>query len=212
VPLAWRFDRGLFMQGIGFALRAHALMVLGILMARTAPLILRGADAFGDLGQWSIAAQISDALLLLPATVSLLLFPSLVRAEGQARWAEFRGTALRVGALMAVVCVAAALIAAPAIVLVFGPAYAPAVGITLALLPGVFLLSLASVVSQFLAALGIPAMQIAGWIVGWIVQIVLSLVWFAHYGVLGLAAAQSASWGLVCLWLLAGAMRYAPGK
>jgi O-antigen/teichoic acid export membrane protein len=209
---SWRFDRALFAKSIAFALRAHAIILLGFLMMRTAPVILRQDEAFGDLGQWSVAAQIAEALLLLPATVSLLLYPTLVRAEHEARWLELKITLLRIGVVMGLVCAAAGLAAAPAIELAFGAEYRPAVGITHALLPAVFLLSLTSVASQFLTALGIPASQIAGWIVAWGAQIVLSFAMLKSYGVVGLAWAQSAAAGLACIWMLVAALRHSPGR
>jgi O-antigen/teichoic acid export membrane protein len=103
-------------------------------------------------------------------------------------------------------------VARPAITLIFGAAYEPAVDITLALLPGVFFLSVTTVISQFLSACGIPRMQVAAWIVGWIVQIVLSLVLLRFYGVLGLAWAQSACAGLVCVLLAIKALDYSPRR
>lgn len=210
--LSWRFDGTLFMQSIAFALRAHVIILLGFLMARTSPVILRNAEAFADLGHWSIAAQIADALLLLPATVSLLLYPALVRADDESRWTELKRIALRLGLMMAALCFIFALLAAPAIELVFGAAYAPAVGITLALLPGVFVLSVVSVISQFLTAIGIPKVQIAGWLVGLCVQVVLSIVVFKSYGVVGLAWVQSACAGVVLIWLSILVLGYSPKR
>lgn len=210
--LPWTFDWGLFSRSIAFALRAYMLTLVGFLMARTSVVIIRRANAFADLGYWSIGAQISEALLLLPATLSLLLFPMLVRAEDADRWTEFVSMAKRVGVAMGFICVVAGLLARPAITLGFGEAYEPAVGITLALLPGVFFLSVTSVVSQYLAAFGIPRSQLVAWTVGWAVQIGVSVALVGKYGVLGLAWTQSACAGLVCLWLFVNASHYSPRR
>jgi O-antigen/teichoic acid export membrane protein len=210
--IPWRFDRALFKQGMAFAGRAHIVALVAFFMARTSVVVLRHYGAFGDLGHWSIAAQISDALLLLPATVSLLLFPTLVRADVARRWSDFKSMTLQLGAIMAVLCLAVAGTAFPLIELVFGPAYAPTWGIMLALLPGVFFLSIASTVSQFLSAFGIPLTQLVVWIVGWALQVGLSMLLFDKYGVLGLAWVQSGCAAFVCLWLFAKALEYAPGR
>jgi O-antigen/teichoic acid export membrane protein len=206
------FDWDLFVRSIAFAARAHVAALVGFLMARTSVVVLRYNGSFGDLGQWSIAAQITEALLLLPATVGLLLFPALVRAERGERWGDFTSTAVRVGAAMAVVCLLVALVARPAVALIFGAEYQPAAGITLALLPGVFFLSVATVASQFLSTFGIPLLQLAAWIVGWLLQIVLSLALLKPYGALGLAWVQSACAGLACVWLLVLAYGYSPKR
>jgi O-antigen/teichoic acid export membrane protein len=208
----WRFDRALFKLGMAFAWRAHAVALVAFFMARTSVVLLRHYGAFGDLGHWSIAAQISDALLLLPATISLLLFPSLVRADAARRWNDFKSMTLQLGAVMAIFCLAVVGMAFPLIEVVFGPAYAPTGGIMLALLPGVFFLSITSTISQFLSAFGIPLSQLVAWIVGWALQVGLSMLLFEKYGVLGLAWVQSGCAAFVCLWLFVKALEYAPGR
>jgi O-antigen/teichoic acid export membrane protein len=82
----------------------------------------------------------------------------------------------------------------------------------LALLPGIFFLALSSVASQFLSAFGIPLLQLVGWIVGWALQILLSLLLFEKYGVLGLACVQSGCAAFVCLWLFITALEFAPSR
>jgi O-antigen/teichoic acid export membrane protein len=210
VQVPWTFDRRLFSRGIAFALRAYVLALAGFLMTRTSVVIIRHTNAFADLGHWSISAQIVEALLLLPATTSLLLFPTLVRADRRERWTEFMFMMKWVSAAMLLVCGLAGLLARPVIRLLFGDAYEPAVGITLALLPGVFFLSVSSVVSQLLTAVGIPRSQLMAWLVGLAVQIALSVALVGTYGVLGLAWTQSACAGFVCVWLLVSAARYSP--
>jgi O-antigen/teichoic acid export membrane protein len=113
---------------------------------------------------------------------------------------------------MAVLCLAVAGMAAPLIEIVFGPAYAPTVGIMLALLPGVFFLAITSTVSQFLSAFGIPLSQLAVWIIGWTLQVVLSIILFERCGVLGLAWVQSGCAAFVCLSLFLKALEYAPRR
>ena len=82
VSIPRAFDYSLFYDSIAYALRAHLATLFGFLMARMGVLLICQSGNFTDLGYWSVAAQIADALLILPGTVTLLLFPSLVRAEG----------------------------------------------------------------------------------------------------------------------------------
>jgi O-antigen/teichoic acid export membrane protein len=119
---------------------------------------------------------------------------------------------LQVGAVMAILCLVVAGVVFPLIEVVFGAAYAPTGGITLALLPGVFFLAISSIASQFLSAFGIPLFQLVGWIVGWTLQILLSLLLFEKYGVLGLACVQSGCAAFVCLWLFVMALGCAPSR
>ena len=210
VRVPWTFDGRLFSRGIAFALRAYVLALAGFLMMRTSVVIIRRANAFADLGHWSISAQIAEALLLLPATTSLLLFPTLVRAGRGERWTEFVSMMKWVGMAMLLVCGLAGVLARPVIRLFFGDAYEQAAGITIALLPGVFFLSVASVASQLLTAVGIPRSQLMAWGIGLALQIALSVALVGTYGVRGLAWTQSACAGLVCMLLVLSAAKYGP--
>lgn len=209
ISIPRRFDYSLFYAGIEFALRAHVATLFGFLMARMSVLVIRQFGDFADLGYWSIAAQIADALLILPATISLLLFPSLVRAEEAMRWKEFKTTLFQLSLIMAVFCVAVAAATKLAVELIFGAAYMPAVAIILALLPGVFFLGVASVASQFLAANGYPWSQVLAWICGSALQAALSVALFGQFGIVGLAWIQTGCAGFVCGWLLVNSLKFA---
>lgn len=207
IEVPQRFDFPLFYEGIAFALRAHVAALLGFFMSRMSVLVLRQFGEAADLGYWSVASQIVDALLILPATGGLLLFPALVRAEGKARWDQYRAALLQITVLMAVVCAVCAVLVRPIIPIVFGSAYVPAVSMILALLPGVFFIGLSSVASQFLSAGGIPLSQLMAWLCGTGLQAGLSAALFGHVGVVGLALIQSACAGFVAVWLLLDSFR-----
>jgi O-antigen/teichoic acid export membrane protein len=209
ISIPRRFDYSLFYAGIAFALRAHVATLFGFLMARMSVVVIRQFGDFADLGYWSIAAQIADALLILPATISLLLFPSLVRAEGVIRWNEFKTTLFQLSSVMALLCIAVAIAIHLVIEVVFGLAYAPAIAIVLALLPGVFFLGVASVASQFLSASGYPLSQVLAWIFGSFLQAVLSIVLFGRFGIVGLAWIQTGCAAFVCGWLLVNSLKFA---
>jgi O-antigen/teichoic acid export membrane protein len=206
------FDYSLFYRGIAFALRAHIATLFGFLMIRVNVVVLRQFGTFSDLGYWSIGAQIADALMVLPATISLLLFPSLVRAEGVIRWNEYKAALFQLSLVMTVLCVVSAALAQFIIDAVFGSAYMPAVEIVLALLPGVFFLGVASVASQLLAANGYPWSQVMAWIFGALLQAVLSVMLFGAFGTVGLAWIQSACSAFVCVWLLLNSLKFKVGS
>jgi O-antigen/teichoic acid export membrane protein len=206
------FDYSLFYDSIAFALRVHIATLLSFLMARMGVLLIRQSGNFSDLGYWSVAAQIADALLILPGTITLLLFPSLVRAEGAVRWNEFKTTLFQLSAIMAVLCIVAAAVAHPVIEIVFGVAFLPVVALVLALLPSVFFLAVGSVASQFLSASGFPWSQVLAWVFGAVLQAVLSIVLFGRFGVIGLAWIQSGCAAAVCLWLLINSLVSRPAS
>jgi O-antigen/teichoic acid export membrane protein len=206
-PMPWRFEFGLFRESASYGVRAHIATAFGYFMACTGAVVLRSKADFADLGQWSIAAQIGDAMLILPSTISLVLFPALVRIDDERRWPVLNSTLRSVALTMAVLCIAAAALAHLLIPLLFGADYFSASTILMALLPGVYFLSLTSIVSQLLSSLGIPWTQPATWVAGWGLQVALSLLVFDTYGVLGLAWVQSGCAAFVFACLIGLAVR-----
>ncbi len=124
------------------------------------------------------------------------------------RWNEFKTTLFRLSSMMAALCIVVSIVAHLVIEIIFGMAYAPAVAIVLALLPGVFFLGVASVVSQFLSASGFPWSQVLAWICGALLQAGLSIALFGRFGVVGLAWIQSGCAALVCVWLLVNSLKF----
>ena len=200
VPLS--FDIPLFRKGALFGLKVYVSGFLSFLMMRVGVIALQQRSDLLEIGQFSIATQIADALILLPGTVGLLLFPSLLRMEGEDRrtamWRVFR----RLGALMIALLAAGALLIPWILPVIFGVAYQKAVLLTLAMLPSVLIVSMITVLSQYLAAEGYPWRQVTAWLAGFAVQAGLSYWLAGEFGGFGVAIALTVSSGVVFVLLL----------
>ncbi len=185
------FDRALFRQGVEFSSRAYFALLLGFLLQRAAVTLLAANHGQTEVGYFSIAAQINDVLIILPTTVSMVLFPMLVKQD-RGRW-QTTWQALRYGtAMMAVVCAIAAIVGYPLIAWVFGRPFSQSYFVLLWLLPGVMMLSMTTILSQFIVAKRFPRSLIMIWAVGLTVCICVGWPLTALFGANGAAAAQSA--------------------
>jgi O-antigen/teichoic acid export membrane protein len=190
-------------------IRAHVATLIAYVVTRVGVVVLRHYGAFSDVGHWSVAMQVHDALMILPGTIGLLLYPAWLRANPEARWAGLNTSLFWLALAMGAICAVMAILAPPLIVLAFGAPYEPSGQILVALLPGAFFLALTSIVSQFLTAVGAPIAQLVGWGVTLAVQVLLSILMVERYGVQGVAYAQSACAAFICLWLYIIAKRHA---
>jgi O-antigen/teichoic acid export membrane protein len=200
--ISWLFDPSLFREGVRFAVKSYLASLLGFLMMRIGIIALQQQSDLVEVGQFSIATQIADALILLPGTVGLLLFPSLLRMEGGDRWTAMWRAFRLLGALMAALLVPTALLVPWIVPLVFGVAYQKAVLLTQAMLPSVLIVSMVTVVSQYLAAEGYPWRQVTAWLAGFALQAVLSYWLAGKLGGFGVALALTLSSGMVLTLLL----------
>jgi len=106
---------------------------------------------------------------------------------------------------MSAAVVAAAVVAAPAIELLFGPEFLPSADAFRLLLPGLLALSIYTVISSYFAATGMPLVAVAAPLAGLGTNIALDFILVPTAGAEGAAAA--ASIGYVVM-LVAGVLGY----
>lgn len=204
----WRasfgFDRSLFKQCAGYATRAYVAGILAFLVLRCNVFVLNRFASQAELGCFSVAAQIGDGLMLFPAAVALALFPRLVRAVD--RWDMLVESLRRMTPLITIACVFTALVAGPFIRIAFGAAYAPAYHLLLYMIPGIFFVSLVTMISQYLSALGFLPLQVASWGATLVVLLGASLVLTPRYHATGAVVALSLAYLVLFVLLLSVAI------
>ena len=107
---------------------------------------------------------------------------------------------------MAVVCAVVAVIAEPFVSVAFGPEYEPAAQILRAMIPSILALSVTTVLSMYLTALGIPRLVLAAWAIAAALAVVLGLVLVPSHE--GVGAAISISAAYVALLAMVVAIGY----
>jgi O-antigen/teichoic acid export membrane protein len=182
------------------AARAAPALVIPFLLVRSDILLMQAFRGSVETGIYSVAAQLIDVLLLLPASFARILFVSLARSRDPA--GETARTGRQVLGLLALL---AALMGASgpwAIPLVFGLRYSTSYGPMLVLLPGAVLLGLQTIVGQFFGMRGYPGFLTAYWLVGLAINLGINLYAIPRFGAMGAAAASSAGYTVVsCLVL-----------
>ena len=205
-----RFDFELFGRGFRYATKAYLITLLAFLVLRANIFLLRRHFGPAELGLYSVAAQISDVIAIVPQSIALVLFPRLVRESGD-RWTATRRAALTTGALLVVVCGIAAVIGGPVIRLLYGASYGPSANVLRIMLPGVVCLGVANIISQYLGAEGNPRILLAVWGGAAALVVTLSLVLIPKHAGAGAAAALSITYALVLVAIFVVAQRYRQG-
>jgi antigen flippase len=202
-----RFDSELFGRGFRYATKAYLITLLAFIVLRANIFLLRRHFGPAELGLYSVAAQISDVLAIVPQSIALVLFPRLVREAGD-RWAATRRAALTTGALLVVVCGFAAIVGGPVIRLLYGSAYGPSANVLRIMLPGVVCLGVANIISQYLGAEGNPRILLAVWGGAAALVVALSLALIPDHAGAGAAAALSVTYAVVLVAIFVVARRY----
>jgi O-antigen/teichoic acid export membrane protein len=196
------FRREVFSAGFRYGIKVYVASLLAFLVLRSNVFLLKSLATTEEIGYFSVATQIADVLSVLPTSVAIVLFPNLVRSDAAGRWTTTLRSMGTVGGLMVVACAIAAILVEPFIRIAFGSGFLAAVPILLWMLPGVFFLSMSTVVSQYLAAIGFPKVLTGIWVIAF--TIVAALSWFLVplYSGAGAAMALSLTYGLLFLMIL----------
>jgi len=199
-PIPWRFDVPLVRKGLGYALRAFIVNLLGFLVTRACLFILGSLRDSSEVGHFSIASQLFDVFANVPASVSLMLFPQIVRTNSG--WAQTQRMAMWL-ALAGVVMVALLWPLLPRLITgLFGASFAPSVPVARAILPAVVFYAAVSVLSQYPAANGMPVSLIGVWLLLFSVACATSWAFATRWGGIGAAAALSVTYFVAAIAML----------
>jgi O-antigen/teichoic acid export membrane protein len=196
---AIRADMELLRGHLRYGLRAYAAALFAFLVLRVDLILMQYILGPTQTGYYSIAVALAD-LVYLPATVAgLILFPRLVKADQPLRRLLTVEVASIVGIAMVCATIVAALLAEPAIRLLFGVEFLPAVGPFVWLLPGIALLSVNTIFMNYFAAVGMPMFTI--WITSaaFALNVALNVVLQPFYGPTGASLASVGAYGLMLI-------------
>ena len=172
---SWRTrpDLQLARTMLGYGFRVYAATLLAFLVIRIDMLLVNAYVGPGQAGLYAVAVALADALYILPSVVAVNLFAHVARGADDATTAAvFRSLAI----VYLSVCAAAALLAGPAITLVYGGAFSDAAALFQWLAPGIFCLGMLNVLAQHFAGRGFPLAAALVWVAGLALNIAINLI------------------------------------
>lgn len=207
----WRVNLALMKRGAGFSARIFLTTLLCFVAQKISVFVLAKLAVPEQVGYFSVAAQVCDALLAVPASIGVLLFPQLV-ATGAPDWHRTRRTMVWTTGIMLLVVVAVALTAHDVLLAVIGGRFDAAAGVTRHLLPSVIFLSTSTILSQYIAAAGAPIRAAIPWAVAAVIGASWCAVVAPSRGAEGAADSQTVAnaFALLGLWMVARRIRRTP--
>ena len=190
------FDRKILRTGTRYAAKVYVVCFLGFVILRGNVFLIEMFHGSAEAGRFAIAGQIGDVLSLLPASFAMILFPKLVD-DPTHRWRRTVSAMRSVAAYMLLACTGCVCLAGVALRLTLGEAYLSAAPIVFCLLPATCFLSLTSVLSQYLAAIGFPRALLGVWAFGLGVMIASGLMFIPSFGGIGAGISQSLTYAAV---------------
>jgi O-antigen/teichoic acid export membrane protein len=193
-PPAWP----LLFIALRYGIKAYLSNVLWSLTVRLHALLVAklALDGINAVGVYSVAANLADFVLFIPASISLSLFP-MVSAASVADANRLTPAACRHTMLLTIVLALGVAIAGPFVIhRLYGDAFAPATLPLMLLLPGVVLLAQANILFGDLNGRGKPGATVVSSVASLITALALDLALIPAYGVVGAALAASCAYAV----------------
>ena len=201
-----RFDRGLTRETAWYGFRGQGAVLAGALNQRLDLLILPAFLAAASVGLYSIAANVSLIVYGLANAFSALVLPAAVRRREQGPEAVIRS--LQAAGIVAIVfAVVLALVARPALELVYGEEFGAAAESLQLLLPGTAMLAVATILIAGLYAANRPTLATVVQAAGLVVTVVGLLIFLREGGITAAAIVSTVAYGTVFVGALVAYQR-----
>jgi len=185
----------LFNRNLRYGLRAYAAIFLAFLVIRSDVLLLNYYLEDEQVGYYFTSVQLIDQFKMLGAVVAGVLMPRLASTDSIKEKFRLNLKVLRTMTLvLSVAGLVVILLAKPIILLLFGKAFLPSVASLRILVVAMIFLSLETVLGQFLAAIGMPMRLVYFWLLCFLINLVLNIMWIPIYGEIGAAYASVISY------------------
>jgi O-antigen/teichoic acid export membrane protein len=195
VPEATRPDLPLLKEMLVYGGKFYVSIMAGVVIFRADLLFVNHFRGASEAGVYAVASQVSFLLMLLPGVIAALLFPRV--AFDQDPRGEFAIQVTRHASfLMIIMCVAAAA-GSFALPLVYGARFADASIQLLILLPGIYLVSIESVLVQHFTGTGLPLAIPLFWLVTLALNLGLNFALVPAWGARGAALSSTVSYALI---------------
>lgn len=188
----------LFRETFRYGVKAYAAAFAAFVVIRSDILVIDYLLGAEQTGYYSIAASLVDKLQILPITIGTLLFPRLSAVEERGlQWSMARRVAIGTFWLVLATCGAAALLATPAIRILFGSEFLPSVDSFYLLLPGTVALATNVILMNYLSATGLPPIVVIAPSIAALLNIALNLIMVPRFGIEGAAVSSSIAYTLM---------------
>lgn len=206
VSLRPRLVPSLFRRSLAFGASVHVGMVLLFLHLRVDVVMLRHLSGLADVGLYTLAVFMAEVVWLTTDSVASASLPHQVDtrgSEGAALTTKICRMNLALGGGVAGIL---ALLAIPAVRLLYGEAFVPAVQALWILLPGVVVFAVQRPCGVHLLRLDRPFTISAVSMGAVLLNIILNMFWIPRWGIAGAALSSTISYMLSAatflVWLL----------
>lgn len=188
---------------LGYSLKTYPASIASLAHLRANILVLSFSSPVQEIGIYSVAQSIVEALFLLPVAISAGLLPRVASANGK----EAIGLVTTTTRLTFFITIALSLVVSIASVflipIIFGQQFQASIYVVLALIPTACAYSVVRILATYFNGINRPAVPSVASTAGVVILVVFTSLLSPSQGAAGAALAMSVSYIVLGLWLLA---------
>jgi O-antigen/teichoic acid export membrane protein len=193
------FDMTLFKPAFSFGMRSYVATLVTYGVIRSGIFFVTYYRGTAEAGQFAVAQQLSELLVIIPGVIATILSPRIARGDAE----HLTPRVMRIVAALLLPMFLAMLFAREFLIAgLFGSQFLPASDVLLILLPGAFLLGLETILAADMAGHGYPWAAALAWVPVLCLNAVGYLILIPRFGIKGAALSSSISFAAIFLLLL----------
>jgi O-antigen/teichoic acid export membrane protein len=178
-----------------YGAKFYVSIMAGVVIFRADLLFVNHFRGPSEAGVYAVASQVSFLLMLLPGVIAALLFPRV--ASDQDPRGEFAVQVTRHASFLMIILCVAAVAGSFMLPLVYGARFADASIQLLILLPGIYLVSIESVLVQHFTGTGLPLAIPLFWLLTLALNVGMNFALVPAWGARGAALSSTLSYALI---------------
>jgi len=189
------FDKSILKQAINFGFRSYLACILAYLVLRSDIYFVNLYRGFQEVGFYSIATNFVDAILLIVSSTTLVLFPRITENQEQSFDITLK-VSRAISFIIGSIIIFSFIFGKWFIPLIFGAAYKASLPAFYVLLPAIYFWAITSILLQFFASRNLPWIVVFIWLPGFIINIILNIIYIPRYGIVAAALTSLLAYSL----------------
>jgi len=195
------FDLDLFKQSLNYGLKIYLASIFAVLVLKVDLYMVNFFRGATEAGLYSLVSSSGDIFFLLPYSIAFILLPKITPQEHEDKVHSvsryFRFTFY----LSLILAVGVALFIKPVVIFLFGQRFVPSAETITIILPGLICWSLVTILGQYFAATSYNVKIIIGWIIAFLLNIILNFIYIPQFGMKAAAVTSDIAYLFILIYI-----------
>ncbi|MFN5516615.1 MAG: oligosaccharide flippase family protein [Cyanobacteriota bacterium] len=203
----------LFKDNFAYGFKSYLVCFLGFMVLRSDILLIQYILGYESVGYYSVAVGLIDKLYMIPTAISTILFPKLASHNNiEEKWRATKKVIYSTISVMLPLIIISYILSKSIITVLYGNDFTGAILAFNWLLPGVFFLSITSILSSYIGSIDIPKELIYIYGLGVLLNTSINIFLLGKIGIVAASISSSLTYAVILSLMCLFAISLSKGK